>query len=65
MNEIYKDDPTSSAITMRQKIPEIYNTYHSVRLVGWPIKGTKINSAQGTRTMSPVIPNVTQIGRVL
>ena len=39
--------------------------YNSVCLVGWHIKGTKITTAQGTRQMSPVIPNGTQTGRVV
>jgi hypothetical protein len=44
-----KDDCTSSSIRICQKIPKVYNTYNSVRLLGWPIKGTKINSAEWTR----------------
>jgi hypothetical protein len=49
MNKIYKHYRISIAIRMCQKITKTYNTYNSVRLFGWPIKGTKINSAQGTR----------------
>jgi len=49
MNKTYKDDRISTSIRMRQKIPKMYNTFNSVRFFGWPIKGTKTESAQGTR----------------